>query len=243
LARRAAKPSPAPAGIFGEPFEGSSFVDCFFHHAVPSVARCTGCGKSVCATCRAETGDCPSCRLAARVDAAAAQHQQLHGGVGPSSPGPQPGWSTGPQPGWSPQPQPQPQPQRAPAGAALANVRPESRALVALGYPFWPLALIALFDQSGSEFVRRNAWQALGFNAGIYAVGWLFSTIATIPFIGFSAWPLLPFIVPVAIVASVVYGIKAWHGEDVRVPFVSDMVDKRLHPGGQRASGASTSAR
>ncbi len=215
-------------------------MDCFFHHAVPSVARCNGCGKSVCATCRAETGDCPSCRLAARVDAAAAAQQQLHGGVGPSSPGPQPGWSA-PPPGWSPHPQPQPAAE--PRGTAVATVRPESRALVALGYPFWPLALIALFDQSGSDFVRRNAWQALGFNAGIYAVGWLFSTIATIPFIGFSAWPLLPFIVPVAIVASVVYGIKVWHGEDVRVPFVSDMVDKRMSPPPQRATGASTSAR
>ena len=29
-------------------------MDCYFHHAVPSVARCTECGKPVCATCRAE---------------------------------------------------------------------------------------------------------------------------------------------------------------------------------------------
>ena len=193
-------------------------MDCYFHHAVPSVARCSGCGKSVCATCRAETGDCPSCRLASRIDAATAQQQRLHGDVGPSSPGPQ-------QPSWQPWPAPSPP-------AAVGDVRPESRALVALGYPFWPLALIALFDQSGSPFVRRHAWQALGFNAGMYGLAWLFATIATIPFIGFSAWPLLPFIVPVTIVASVVYGIKAWHGEDVRVPFVSDIVDKKLHPAG-----------
>jgi len=110
----------------------------------------------------------------------------------------------------------------------VATVPAETRALVALGYPFWPLALIALFDPSRSEFVRRNAWQALGFNAGMYGLGWLFSTIAAIPFIGISAWPLLPFIVPVTIVASVVYALKVWHGEDVRVPFVSDIVDERL---------------
>jgi uncharacterized membrane protein len=202
-------------------------MDCYFHHAVPSVARCTGCGKSVCATCRTETGDCPSCRLAARVDAASGAQQRLYGNVGPSSPGPQPG----PNQQWWQQTgtQPQVQPQRS---AAIANVRPESRALVALGYPFWPLALIALFDQSGSPFVRRNAWQALGFNAGMYGIGWLLSTIAAIPFIGFSAWPLLPFIVPVALVASVIYGIKVWHGEDVHVPFVSEFVDKKLTPAG-----------
>jgi uncharacterized membrane protein len=198
-------------------------MDCYFHHAVPSVARCSGCGKSICATCRAESADCPSCRLAARIDQAAAQRQTLAGGVGPSSE-PSGGYSYQQQEQrqWQPQTQP-------PRGAAVANVRPESRALVALGYPFWPLALIALFDQSGSDFVRRNAWQALGFNAGMYGLGWLFSSIAAIPLIGISAWPLLPFIVPVTIVASVVYAIKVWHGDDVRVPFVSDIVDQKLH--------------
>ena len=198
-------------------------MDCFFHHAVPSVGRCTACGKSICATCRSERGDCPSCRLAARIDEAAAQRQGLSGGVGPSS-GASAGYAQ------SRQHQPQPQaPPPPPAARGLAEVRPESRALVALGYPFWPLALIALFDPSRSDYIRRNAWQALGFNAGMYGLGWLFSTIAAIPFIGISAWPLLPFIVPVTIVASVVYAIKVWHGEDVRVPFVSDIVDERLH--------------
>ena len=157
--------------------------------------------------------------MAARIDQAAAQRQPLGGGVGPSAE---------PSGGYSEQQQWQPQAQPPPRNAAVANVRPESRALVALGYPFWPLALIALFDQSGSDFVRRNAWQALGFNAGMYGLGWLFSSIAMIPFIGISAWPLLPFIVPVTVVASVVFAIKAWHGEEVRIPFVSDAVDRRI---------------
>lgn len=186
-------------------------MDCYFHHAVPSVGPCTSCGKSICATCRSSAGDCPSCRLAARIGEAASQRRGLSGGVGPSR-------------------RPDTQQPGAATGAAVAAVRPESRALVALGYPFWPLALIALFDPARTEFVRRNAWQALGFNAGMYGLGWLFSTIAAIPFIGISAWPLLPFIIPVTIVASVVYALKVWHGEDVRVPFVSDIVEQRLHP-------------
>ena len=70
--------------------------------------------------------------------------------------------------------------------------------------------------------------QALGFNAGMYGLGWLFSSIAMIPLIGISAWPLLPFIVPVTIVASVIYAVKVWHGDDVHVPFVSDIVDQKL---------------
>jgi uncharacterized membrane protein len=206
-------------------------MDCYFHHAVPSVARCSSCGKSVCATCRAETGDCPSCRFAAKLDAAASANRTLGGGVGPSS------GSTANDDDWSrfrqpPPPNWQPQMQSQSRSAAVANVRPESRALVALGYPFWPLALIALFDQSKSPWVRRNAWQALGFNAGMYGLGWLLTVIAGIPLIGISAWPLLPFIVPVTIVASVVYGFKAWQGDDVRVPIVSQIVDEKLTPAG-----------
>jgi uncharacterized membrane protein len=209
-------------------------MDCYFHHAVPSVARCSSCQKSVCATCRAETGDCPSCRLAAKIDAATGTQRTLGGKVGASY-GPASGgtttandddWSRFRQPPPSPPPQTQPQPRY----SAVAEVRPESRALVALGYPFWPLALIALLDRSKSDFVRRNAWQALGFNAGMYGLGWLFTAIASIPIIGISAWPLIPFIIPVTIVASVVYGFKVWHGEDVHVPFVSEFVDEKLRP-------------
>lgn len=190
-------------------------MDCYFHHAVPSVAKCTECGKPVCASCRAEGATCASCRLASRIEAATAERQPLHGGVGPSSGQ----W-------WQTQPQGQHPPRRV---TTADDVRPETRALVALGYPFWPLALLALFDPSRSPFVRRNAWQALGFNVGMYGVATLFSAIASIPIIGISAWPLLPFIVPVTIVASVVYAFKVWHGEDVHVPFVSELVDRRLH--------------
>ena len=205
-------------------------MDCYFHHAVPSVARCSSCEKSVCATCRGETGDCPSCRLAAKIDAASGAQRTLGGNVGPSYGPASAGtndddWSrfrSGPQ-------QTQPQTQAPPRYGAVTAVRPESRALVALGYPFWPLALIALFDRSNSDFIRKNAWQALGFNAGMYGLGWLFTAIASIPIIGIPAWPLIPFIIPVTIVASVVYGFKVWHGEDVHVPFVSDFVDEKLH--------------
>ena len=116
---------------------------------------------------------------------------------------------------------------RRPTATVIAEVRPETRALAALGYPFWPIALLALFDPSRSPFVRRNAWQALGFNFGMYGLAWLLSAIASIPFIGISAWPLLPFIIPVTIVGSVVFAFKAWRGEEVFVPFVSDWLDRK----------------
>ena len=138
----------------------------------------------------------------------------INGGIGPSYAPPPPG------------------PPRVTRTTAVATVRPETRALVALSYPFWPLAILALLDSKGSHFVKRQAWQALGFNFGMYGLGALLSAIAAIPVLGFGAWPLLPFIVPVTIVASVVYMVKVWQGDDVNVPLVSDWVDARL-PAGQ----------
>ncbi|HEX3468817.1 MAG TPA: hypothetical protein VHT05_12135 [Candidatus Elarobacter sp.] len=205
-----------------------SIVDCFFHNAVPSVAPCRGCKKPICATCRNENGDCPSCVLAARLDAA--RHAgAINGGVGPSygkyrepEPPPQPG------PAYSAPPPPPPGPPQVQRASAVATVRPETRALVALSYPFWPLALLALLDARGALFVRRQAWQALGFNAGMFGLSAFLSAAVSVPLLGWSVWPLLTFIAPIWVVASVVYGIKVWQGDDVNVPIVSDWVDARL---------------
>jgi hypothetical protein len=210
-------------------------MDCFFHNAVPSVAPCRGCKKPLCATCRNENGDCPGCVMAARIDAAR-QTTRIPGGVGPS-------YGTyseqhQQQASYSPPPHPQPEPAPAPSApprvrrtAALA-VRPETRALVALGYPFWPLAVIALFDGSGSIFVKRQAWQALGFNLGTMGLGGLFTAASVLPFPMVGTWALLAFLLPsVWLVASVVYAFKVWAGDDVSVPIVSDWVDARLPSG------------
>jgi hypothetical protein len=206
-------------------------MDCFYHNAVPSVAPCRGCKKPVCATCRNENGDCPGCVLAARVDAVR-RSNMINGGVGPSSGSysqQQQAYSQQ-QASYEPPPGPQPPPPRVRRAAAVA-VRPETRAIVALGYPFWPLALIALLDGKASHFVKRQAWQALGFNLGMYGLGALLSAAAAIPILGLGAWPLLPFIVPLTIVASVVYAFKVWQGDDIDVPIVSDWVDARLPAG------------
>jgi uncharacterized membrane protein len=155
---------------------------------------------------------------------------------------PRPSAPPPPPPGYGAAPGYGPQPEYGPRGygahyeyapqvkrSTAVALRPESRALVALSYPFWPLALLALLDSSRSPFVRRQALQALGFNFGVYGLWFALSAIAAIPLIGFSAWPLLPLVVPVAVVASFVYGFKVWQGEDVRVPVVTDFIDNRLH--------------
>ncbi|HXP94284.1 MAG TPA: DUF4870 domain-containing protein [Candidatus Binatia bacterium] len=173
-------------------------MDCYYHSAVPSVADCTVCGRAICAHCRDQAGACPGCRLGAKIDAAGAQALRGERAAAKSSP------------------------------AAVAPVSPESRALAALGYPFWPLALLGLLDARRSPYLRRHAWQALGFNFGLYAFWLLLNGIAAIPFFGWPAYPMLGLMFPFAFVASVIFGFRAWHGDDVRIPIVSDWVDKKL---------------
>lgn len=193
-------------------------MDCFFHPNVPAVAPCVECRKSICATCRDERGMCPSCRLAEKIDAATGGRQQLHGQVPP-------------RPNASQQSAPPPPPQTQPR-ATVTVAEPadpvESRALVALGYPLWPLALLGLFDRKQSRYLKKQALQALGFNVGFAAFWGLLELASNIPVLGWSATAIIPFLIPIFLVASVFYGIKVWHGDEVRVPIISDWIDDRL---------------
>ena len=192
-------------------------MDCYFHTNVPAVAPCADCKKPICATCRDAQGSCPSCRLAAKMEHASGGRQAVAGEVPPRS---QQWWRT---------PEPPQQPAWQPRATVVAPADPaESRALVALGYPLWPLALLSLFDRKQSKMLRKHAFQALGFNVGmaaLYAGLWVFLKI---PLLNISAAILLAFMVPVFMVLSVYYGIKAWHGDDVRIPIVTDWLEERM---------------
>jgi uncharacterized membrane protein len=194
------------------------FVDCYFHPNVPSIAPCGECGKPICATCRDSARNCPSCRLGAKMGAAAGPRKSVAGQVPPRS---EQWWHA---PGAARQ---QPAAQARATVAEIADP-PESRALVALGYPLWPLALISLFDRKQSRALRKHAYQALGFNVGmaaLYSALWFF---VKLPLLNIGAALMLAFILPTFIVLSVYYGIKAWHGEEVRVPIISDWLDDRM---------------
>lgn len=182
-------------------------MDCYFHSNVPSVAACTDCHKPICATCRDDAGTCPSCRLAAKVEAASATRVHLGGQVPP-----------------------RPAPPFVVKKAEVATISDsvESRALVSLGYPLWPLALLSLLDRKQSRYLRRQALQAIGFNVAMLGFGGLLSVLANVPWLGLSASVLLPFLVPLFLVASVYYGIKTWNGDDVRVPIVGDWIEEKL---------------
>jgi uncharacterized membrane protein len=192
-------------------------MDCYFHANVPSVAPCAECGKPICATCRDERGTCPSCRLAEKIDAATGVRQSLHGQVPPRPNVPPP-----------PPPQAPPQPRATATVAPVSDDPVESRALVALGYPLWPLALLSLFDRKQSKYLKRQAYQAIGFNLGFAGFWGILQLLTNVPWLGVSADVMIPFLIPIFLIASVYYGIKVWHGDEVRVPILSSWLDERL---------------
>ncbi len=153
--------------------------------------------------------------------AASAARPGLGGQRGPQNPPP------GPQARATYEPRPDPAPAPRKTATALATVSPETRALLGLGYPLWPLAALALLDPKKSVAVRRQATQALAVNFGLFGMWIALETLIHIPLLGISALPLLAALFPVWLVATIIYGVRVWQGDDVRVPLVSDWLDER----------------
>ena len=197
-------------------------MDCYFHANVPSIAPCADCAKPICATCRDERGSCPSCRLAQKIDDATASRASLGGQV-PPRPEYQQTYQQQQYQYAPPPPAAQPR-----ATVAIPEDAVESRALIALGYPLWPLALLGLFERKKSRYLQKQALQALGFNVGFAAFGGLMTLAGNIPVLGWSAGFIAMFLLPIFLVASVYFGIKVWQGEEVNVPIIGDWIEEKL---------------
>jgi uncharacterized membrane protein len=159
-----------------------------------------------------DDGMCPSCRLAAKIAAASSPQQPLPGRV--------PDYGRGQAS----------QPYRKVRTTAVATLNDsvESRAIAALGYPLPPLAMLALLDRKQSPALRRQVYQSLAFTGGTAGFGFLCYMMLGIPLLNISAAIILAVLFPVWLVASVVYGIKTYNGEDVRIPIISDWIDERM---------------
>jgi len=182
-------------------------MGCYYHNAVPATGSCSGCRQPLCATCLAEGPLCGGCRLAQRLEFEAEPRL-----TGASS------WST-------------PPPPPPPTGKASASVvgSCEGRGLAAAGYvPFlWPAAVLALMTPYGRDhYVRKQSLQALGFNLGMGVLWTAFHFAAAVPLLGWTLWGTLPFLLPVWLIASVIFAVRTWNGDDVRVPFISDYIDR-----------------
>ena len=172
-------------------------MDCFFHSNVPSVAPCVECGKPICATCRDDRGGCPSCRLAAKVEAATATRQSIAGQVPPrAAPRTVRGQSAGRE------------------HPIRSSREPWLHSVIRFGRSRFSRSWIA----SSRAISAPQALQALGFNVGFAGFGGLLVADREVPFLGFSASdpravPRPLFLWPACTTAS-----RVWNGDEVRVP-------------------------
>ena len=196
-------------------------MDCYFPLERPiDRAGARSAGKAICATCRDESGGCPSCRLAAKVEAATAAAAQIWRSSAAAAD--RKGSSCSQAAACTRPP---------PRSGRVARARLARLPALAAGAPIAP----------GSQAVartRRQAFKAIGFNVGIFAFWGVFSLIAQVPSSGFSAWRARTAALPLFLIASVYFGIKAWNGEDVRIPVMSDWLDDRLPARAMRTRGS-----
>jgi uncharacterized membrane protein len=88
------------------------------------------------------------------------------------------------------------------------------------------MAALALLDPKRNPSVRRHALQALGLNFGMFGLWVVLEGLVHVPLIGWPAFPMLAVLAPLWLVATFFYGFKVWHGDDIRVPLVSDWIDQ-----------------
>lgn len=106
----------------------------------------------------------------------------------------------------------------------------ENRLLAALGYPIWIVALVLVVtDLKKDPFMRYHGYQALFWGIAWFVVWVGLSVLSFIPFLGllfgFLAGPVL-FLVWV--VASVVYAVRAYRGEQFEIPVVTGLARKYM---------------
>lgn len=144
------------------------------------------------------------------------------------------------QPQAAPAPEVEMSPIGAPQPAAPTN---ESAPLAALCYLCWVLTplsfvipiIVLATDYKNSRYMRYHAYNGLIWGLALLAVGVLlsvaiwFMTLVGIPYIirmplGMVRWAL----VPVALIVSILFAVKANNREDVKIPVITDLATKQV---------------
>ena len=101
----------------------------------------------------------------------------------------------------------------------MDDVTSDDRLWAALGYvfsPFIPLVLLLMEGKKDRPFIKAHNAQALAFGVAIAIL-----TIAgSVVVIGICIWPL-------GFIAQLFWGYKAYQGEYVTIPVVTDFVKKQ----------------
>ncbi len=187
-------------------------MDCYFHANVPSVARCTGCAQSDLRDVPRRNRHLPR-MPPGRPDRRCGRDARRVAGRG--RPAPRRSASALRRAAGRPPPRRRSRSPRLRPGpwsrsATRSGRSPRSRCSIRSGRP-----------TCAAKRSRRSASTSACSRSGSSS-----RKSRTIPLLGISAIPILAVLAPVWLVASVLYGFKVWHGEEVRVPLVSDWLDE-----------------
>ncbi len=199
-------------------------MGCYYHPAVPTAVLCRECGHEICSHCAVDTL-CPGCRLGQAIKGAAQKQPVLTAAASANGNGKR---TTASAPNGAAFTAPPP---TAPARPTVAVIdppaSPEDRLLSALCYPLWPVALIVLFLQSSrSKFLRFNVVQSLAVNALGVALYVMYAAAQHFPVIGWQSALVLPFAMPIWFFVDLYLAVKAYGGENIRVPIAADVASK-----------------
>ena len=191
-------------------------MSCYYHPKVPTLTVCPDCGHEICSACSVDS-ICPGCRLGRAMRAASGQALSTE-----HAPPRNDTYGTGFQRNTAP-------PEARPAAQAVvvSEAGDEDRALAAVSYPLWPLALgLIAFRGRLSPFVRYHAMQALLVNALGVGAYFVYSAAANLPVIGWQSALVLPILLPTWFIINLYLGIRAYGGHVTRVPLAADYAAK-----------------
>ena len=203
-------------------------MGCYYHPAVPTAVLCRECRHEICSHCSVDSL-CPGCRLGQAIKGAAQKQPVLAavaGSNGNASNGNGARAQAASGPSFASAPR-QAAPPRATVSVVEEAVSPEDRFLAALCYPLWPVAMIVLFLQSQrSKFLRFNVVQSLAVNALGVALYVMYAAASNFPVIGWQSALVLPFAMPIWFFVDLYLAVKAYGGQNIKVPIASDIAGK-----------------
>ncbi len=105
----------------------------------------------------------------------------------------------------------------------------ENRALAALGYPIWIVAVVVLLtDMKQNRFMKTHAVQALGYAVAWFVIFVAFSIITIIPFVGWALLFLWPFLWLAWFILALYYAYQVYQGKTFAIPVVSQFTARYL---------------
>jgi len=111
------------------------------------------------------------------------------------------------------------------------EIKNEDKLIALLSYIFLIPSLIFLFtDKKNIRFCRYHGWQSLFFGLAIIILNFALGIISVLPVIGWIIgmllYPVMGLLGLAWLVMAIIFGIKAYNGEYVVIPFITDFAKK-----------------